>query len=236
MAPRMSIKTFFRIFAVVGIVLGLVGAWLVLDSWRYVSAASSVPGEVIVVNPERGSEGEILYRSIVQFVTEDGDAHQFASGFRSNPPAHQVGEAVDVLYFPEAPGQARIKGFFSLWGAAAICALLSVVFAGVGLGVPLVIRLRERRAGRLRQHGRAVEATLVGIEPNGGVSFNGRNPMRIVGQWQNPETGDVHVFFSRNLWFDPTDFVTRRQLRVWIDPQNPRHYTMDTDFLPAKAR
>jgi hypothetical protein len=65
--------------------------------------------------------------------------------------------------------------------------------------------------------------------------LNGRSPWRIVAQWQNPESGQLHVFNSENLWFDPTRYVTTKQLKVLLDPKDATRYHIDVSFLPQLA-
>lgn len=52
---------------------------------------------------------------------------------------------------------------------------------------------------------------------------------------KNPESGHLHVFNSENLWFDPTQHVTTKQLRVLLDPNDATRYHIDVSFLPQLA-
>ena len=67
---------------------------------------------------------------------------------------------------------------------------------------------------------------------NGSITVNGRHPLRIVSQWYDPATHQVHLFYSRNLWFDPSEFVDMNVITVYVDPSNLSNYYMDTSFLP----
>jgi hypothetical protein len=51
----------------------------------------------------------------VRFVDSIGQAHEFDSKLKSQPPRYSVGEQVSVLYLPDTPENARIEGFFELW-------------------------------------------------------------------------------------------------------------------------
>jgi len=70
---------------------------------------------------------------------------------------------------------------------------------------------------------------------NGSVSMNGRSPYRITAQWQDPATSRVYVFVSHDLWFNPSKYVTGKNIRVYIAPGNPKRYYMDVSFLPKLA-
>ncbi|MBA1275750.1 hypothetical protein [Stutzerimonas azotifigens] len=84
--------------------------------------------------------------------------------------------------------------------------------------------------------GQPVEAEILEVRLNPSLVVNGRSPWKIVAQWQNPETQKLHIFNSDNIWFDPSRFVSElNQVRVFIDRQNPKRYSMDTGFLPELA-
>jgi len=73
------------------------------------------------------------------------------------------------------------------------------------------------------------------VERNTGVAVNGVSPFRIATQWQDPATGEIRVFHSENVWFDPSDYLKDQPITVYLDPQNPHRYWVDTSFLPKLA-
>lgn len=123
----------------------------------------------------------------------------------SNPPSYDQSERVSVLYEPSSPQAAKIDGFFSLWGGALI----------VG--------------------GIEIHASFQGVEQNTGLTVNGCSPFRLVCQWQHPQTRELHIFRSDNLWFDPTDLVSQEKIPVRVDEGNLKKYWVDTSFLPKLA-
>ncbi|MCH8543365.1 MAG: DUF3592 domain-containing protein [Alcanivorax sp.] len=227
-------KALERIFAVAGVVLVVISVALGVNTTQFIADSVEAEGTVLSLQASRSSDGT-TWRPEVAFQAADGRTYRFVSSSGSNPPAYERGESVMVLYRPDAPEKSRIRGFFSLWGGALICGVLGAVFGGIGFGMIGYQRVSARRGKYLRAHGRRIETTFQGVEQNTSARINGRCPFRIVSQWQNPSDGKVHVFQSSNLWFDPTDHITRRSLTVYIDPQNPRRYVMDTDFLPQTA-
>jgi hypothetical protein len=100
----------------------------------------------------------------------------------------------------------------------------------------IVVPLRRRHAGeRLLHEGIPIEADFQGVNVNSGVSVNGRCPFRITAQWQDPSTARVHVFQSRDIWFDPSKYINQRAIRVFVDKINPKRYYVDLSFLPKIA-
>ena len=84
-------------------------------------------------------------------------------------------------------------------------------------------------------YGNAIETDLQGVERNTTLEVNGKHPWRISSQWLDPVANKLRVFYSENLWFDPTSFVTRKQVTVLLDPKDPKRYYMDVSFLPQLA-
>jgi hypothetical protein len=118
---------------------------------------------------------------------------------------------------------------------AAIVGALGGVFLCVGGGMALYRGWKARLAMRLRAQGQVIQARIQGVEHNVAVSVNGQHPFVVLCQWQNPQTQEVHVFRSENLWFDPSDYLKRPQVLVFIEPENPRRYLVDLSFLPKLA-
>ncbi|MFL6647263.1 MAG: hypothetical protein ACJ8KO_04815, partial [Sulfurifustaceae bacterium] len=72
-----------------------------------------------------------------------------------------------------------------------------------GGGILYARRRAARRIQELRRHGTPVQTDFQNVEQNMRVKVNGRSPWRIVSQWKNPNTGELHLFESENLWFRP---------------------------------
>jgi hypothetical protein len=52
----------------------------------------------------------------IRFTSEDGVTVEFRGSSGSNPPSYHRGQSIDVLYNPSSPHDARINGWFELWG------------------------------------------------------------------------------------------------------------------------
>lgn len=227
--------------ALVGVGL-LIGAGVSLAHTRsFLAQASRTQGTVVALLPRFSNNSSNSSNStsptfapMVRF-SHNGQVIDFTSSASSNPPSYRVGESVPVLYLPTPPFQARIDSFFSLWGTGAILGGLGVIFLAVGGLMIIVPRMRAQSDDRLKHEGVAVEADLQGVGLNTTVTVNGRNPFRITAQWQDPATSRVYVFVSRNIWFDPSKYISGKSVRVFIAPNNPKRYYVDLSFLPALA-
>lgn len=230
-------KTIPRIaylFLAIGLAMLVGAAYWASRVDEFARTASRAPGTVIKLERSH-SGGSSSYYPVVRYRTAAGQDITFRSSFGSNPPSHAVGEQVEVLYRESDPGGARIGSFFALWGAPAIVGALGAVLALVGGGILYWQRRAAARAQYLRRHGTPVQTEFQSVELNTALRVNGRHPWRIVTQWKNPASGELHLFESENIWFDPTAHIGSRQITVYLDRRNPKRYHMDVSFLPKLA-
>lgn len=216
------------VFAVAGIA-ALAGA-ATLQQARLEDQASMATATARVADLRNGCP-------TVEFYTETGARVRYRSNTCSTPPAFALGEPVNVFYAPENPADVQIDSFVENW----LGSLILGAFGAVTLLVSLLILIPgiqgRRRAAELERTGQPVQADIVEVSMNRMFTINGRSPWKIVAQWQDPTTRTLHVFKSQNLWFDPSRFLPDlKQVRVFIDRQDPKRYSMDTGFLPTLER
>jgi len=221
------------IFLGIGVLM-LIGALLLWNSTRrFIANADTAQGKVIeLIEVRDEDDGSITYKPVVTFEAPTGKSITFTASFSSKPAPYDVGESVEVLYAPDDPHDARIRGFGSLWLGPTILGGLGIVFAGIGGGMLLARRMDDRKKNFLMAYGNAIQTDFQGVERNTSLKINGRNPWRITSQWLDPASNKLRVFHSENLWFDPTRFATAKTVTVLLDPKNPKRYHMDVSFLP----
>ena len=234
------------LFVLIGGVMLIGAAFAAANTRSFLAHALRTEGKVVALQPRyststsssnsttSSSNTSLTFAPLVRF-THAGQVIDFTASTASNPPAYRVGDTVPVLYEDKPPFNGRIDSFFSLWGAATIVGGLGTVFLSVGALLIIVPRMWARADDRLVHEGVAVNADLQSVDKNTAVSVNGRNPFRITAQWQDPATSRVHVFVSRNIWFDPSKYITGKSVRVFIAQGNPKRYYVDLSFLPALA-
>lgn len=229
-----SVKVMRRVFMVVGVAMIALAGWLYESTRTFVAQAHTAQGTVVDLARSGGSKP--TWRPKVRFELPDGEVIEFTGKVGSNPPSYQRGDRVEVLYLPEAPREAKIRDFLSLWFPATIVGGLGALFFLIGAGITLWGVMQRRKEEELRLNGTRVEAELQGAEQNTSIGKSGRHPWRLVAQWHDPARNQVHVFRSRNLWFDPTQYVRdRRHVTVFVARGNPSRYHVDVSFLPRLA-
>ena len=101
---------------------------------EFIAGSALVAGKVVGF-AERRDGLEPSYFARVQFQTAAGRAITFESGAGSERPSLAIGDAVRVRYRTDAPNEAEIDAFFSLWGLAlGLGAVGTAVGAGMLLG------------------------------------------------------------------------------------------------------
>jgi len=229
-----TIKIIKYLFLILGIGL-LTGSLLIYRSTSsFLAEATHAEGTVVKLM-ESHSDNSTTYRPVVCFSDLNGNETVFVSSTGSYPPSYTKGEKVDVLYPKNRPQNAIINSFFSIWGGTVIIGGLGGVFFLISASMFLVPALKTRKGANLKDQGVSVEAEFVGVELNTGFSVNGQSPFRIVTQWINPSTSELHVFRSEDIWFDPTTYMTNKHIRVYIERDNPKKYFVDLSFLPKIA-
>ncbi|MFH6935069.1 DUF3592 domain-containing protein [Flavobacterium sp. FlaQc-30] len=220
------------VFITIGALM-LAGAfYFYQDRQAFLKKAETVQGTVVELISKR-SDNSTTYAPVVSFTTKAGNKIEFTSSVSSNPPSYSEGESVEVLYDPAEPKDASINGFASLWIGPLIFGILGTVFFLIGFGIILFGILKQRKTQYLRDNGKRIETKFVQVHLNYGMAVNGRNPFQISSQWLNPQTNEMYVFESDNIWFDPTEFIKSDIIKVMIDPSNPKKYYMDISFLPT---
>lgn len=129
----------------VGVIFGLIGiAMLAGGAYaRYTTAQeirTFLPADGVVVgniSSRSGRNNSLSYAAQVRFTAQDGSTVTFKEGFSANPPAHQVGDKVKVLYDPSNYQNARVDDFMNGWFLPLLLGGMGLIFGlvGVSLGV-----------------------------------------------------------------------------------------------------
>ncbi len=115
----------------------------------------------------------------------------------------------------------------------AIMGWIGLVFLVMGLAFIGIEKRRQAADEELKNHGRVLEATVTGVQCNYNITVNSRHPYYAEAQWQDPVTGTVHIFRSRELNFDPLGYVEGRKVAVYVRDNDYAHYYVDLDpILP----
>ena len=237
------LKIFGMIFGLVGLILLLTSGFLFNHTKNFLANSLVTQGTVFDVVLRRTSGtgtsstrvGSGVYCPLFRFKTNTGETIEIESSFGSNPPSYAIGDKITVRYQPENPYGAKIDSFFHICLPVMITGGLGFLFFIIGTVMWGVVISSSRKDKWLQQHGVVITTELQSVEQNRSVSSGGRHPYQIFSQWTDPGTSTVYVFKSKNIWFNPQDFIPGKEIQVRMDQNNPKKYLMDTSFLPESA-
>jgi uncharacterized protein DUF3592 len=139
------------IFGTIGLAALVAGTIWGLDS--YPIFRDNVPARGIVVEEfldKAGKTSEVVYFPIVEFSTATSVTVRFrASTGAGGAPEYDVGQAVDVLFDPRNPANARVGSFKQLW-------MGPLTIGGIGLILFLLSLLLFVKIGRFEKSIEAV--------------------------------------------------------------------------------
>ncbi len=199
--------------------------------------AKSTKAEGMIIDLVRADSR--TYKPVVRFNAQDGELVEFTSSVGTSPPSYSIGEKVEVRYLSNEPKNAIINDFLTLWLAPLIFSGLGIIFILIGSGFAVslfFIQQRKRKDEYLKQHGTPIASELQDIQINRNLRINGIHPFRVFTQWQDPNSSEVLIFRSNNIWFDPSDYLQDKKITVFIDQNNPKNYYVDLSFLPEIDR
>jgi hypothetical protein len=136
---------FGSLFLVVGLILAGVSVSFLADAERArgtVVALEWRNDHSGATRKQRQNDQPTAY-PVVEFTSTDGTPRTFRDSTGSNPPSYEEGERVEVLYRADAPEDARINGFASLWLLPLIFGGIGLVIVGIGTAVAIVGRRRS---------------------------------------------------------------------------------------------
>lgn len=105
---------------------------------------------------------------------------------------------------------------------------IGIPFLLAGIAVAAVSVGRRIAIKRVVDAGDYVLADVMDIRPNYSVRVNGRCPYELECHYRDPQTGELHVFRSRNLFFYPGE-LAGKQVRVYVDLDRMKRYYVDVE-------
>jgi hypothetical protein len=124
---QLAVPLFLILF---GLLFFAIGSGLTYRQRNLETQGMEAPGVVVALDESSGSDGS-TYAPVVRFSTSNGQRVEFTTSYYSSPPDYEVGESVTVIYRPEQPEKAVIKGDGQLFHI--IFMLVGGVVVAVGL-------------------------------------------------------------------------------------------------------
>lgn len=244
MKSKKTAKLVKLVFFGFGFIWIVFGAFFFIDAKFFSSKAYKATGTVVELKKVRrlstsssGSKSHVTtYYPVVRYQTKEGKNVTVTSLSGSYPAPYKRGDHVTILYDPENPRRAKIESFSSMW----LAPILGFGIGGILFVTGAVILMWGKFSGRkiewFKHNGLPIMAEIEKISVNKKIKVNGKHPYKIHAKFLNPQTNEIQVFKSKNLWVDPERQLTEKNMtsiEVWVDPKNYEKYLMNTGFLAS---
>lgn len=222
-----SLKIIGTIFALIGLIVIIVGICLSTANSEFMKTANFAEGIITDVTSYRDSDGD-THRTVYVAYEVDGIRYEDTTSFTSS--SMREGKKIKIYYNPDLPSDFRVEGE-TVFEAVFPIAFGGIFFiVGMSLVVPGVIHSINQN--KVKQQGELIEAEIDDIDVNYGYTVNGRHPYIINCSWKDHNTGELYQFRSNNLWFDPEKLLDgKKTIQVYVNMQKPKIYYVDTSEL-----
>lgn len=218
------------IFALAGLVCGILCLKLVLDRQRMIQEGVAVIGTVTDLNYS-SSKGSTTVAPVVSYTTKTGDTLFYSSNFYTNINPPQIGDKRKLWYDPANPQKIVLaKEDLSMIGLFLVFFLTFGTFGFWGL----IWLIRQRQMYQLlAERGEVIHAHYERIKKY----WWSKGSPKVISSWTDPKTQIPYTFYSGFLADDRgLDRLENAQdIPVTINPENPKQYWVDLSGFGLKV-
>jgi hypothetical protein len=181
------------------------------------------------------TEGTVIKRTIkkglavvtVSFITSDGKQFTANASKRSYV---STGEKVMLYYDPASP---QTIDFGDTIGYNMRGVIAGGFLFLIGFYYFIRYSLKDNAKRKLLTTGKKIAAEFVSVERNEKYKMGENNPWLIKCRWIDSNNNKEYQFVSTDYIIDPAPYLNgRNHLDVFIDPNDPLRYFIDTSFMP----
>ena len=90
----------------------------------------------------------------------------------------------------------------------------------------------KKKSARLLREGTPIQVKITAVEENTMIQVNRRSPYQIIADVHDKDTNTIKRYKSENIYFDPSPYIDRENVTIYLDRSNANKYYMDIRFLP----
>lgn len=229
----MKIKNIvFTIFFVAGILFLLGTALTLYSGMDMAKKGVETTGVITDLDVSISDDKSKSYFPIIEFTTQDNQKIEFRSSMGSSSYRGSIGQSIDVLYDPADPHDAVINSLFGVYGLSIIFGIFGGVFTLIG-GIPFAFGMvGKKKNTRLLREGTPIQVKISGVEENTMIQINKQSPYQIIADVHDKSSNTIKRYKSENIYFDPSPYIDRETVTIYLDKNNTKKYYMDVSFLP----
>ena len=198
-----AVRIVFSVFIALGIALFAIGYIGSEQNAAYFQRSPSVEGYLPDVD-DRGESCELTY-------AVDGETYVFHMDVYDS--GMYIGLPVTVYYDADNPGSYRTTYNDLVFFVLRILGLTFAVMGLVGVLIPGFVASNREKVLR---DGTRISAHIEEIHPNLSVTLHGRHPWRLVCRGVDPTTRQERIYYSPNIYHDPTGRLLDDQVEVAV--------------------
>ena len=107
---------------------------------------------------------------------------------------------------------------------------MGIIWLLVGGGFLIFVGAKDKKKKDLMQNGNMVYAEVTGGSEVFNVEVNGRHPWKLECKYEDPFSGEIYLYSSRNMFVDPYPYIGQ-QIAVYVDRNDPSKYYVDIQSL-----
>lgn len=111
---------------------------------------------------------------------------------------------------------------------------IGIIFLIIGIIFLILLLKKKKEAEQLLDNGRYILAEICEIIPNYTIRVNGKHPYVVHCKYEAMD-GTIHIFKSRNLFFNPESMLRGTSVKVYTDRKNYKKYYVDIDEVLPKV-
>lgn len=211
-----------RIFLIFAAIAGTVAAIIVGFYIKKCKTFDTVNAKIKEIY-EQGCQIEYTYDGI-EYV---------GSQYTTYSSSWRVGNTISIFVDPDDPNNFKLKEGSMI--AVGVFSVFFLVFGTIGM---TMYSIGKNGKMKINTNWNFIYAKVVNVIENPNARVNGISMLRVVCEYENPVTGKIEKFFSRNCLDDPGDvYVPDETIKVYVKDDTHKKYQVDlTKFYECGKR
>jgi hypothetical protein len=221
----------FSIFAVVGLLVLIIGVVRLISGVIFMHKAVQVEATVSSIDATRTGSGNNAKISYTPFISYEYKGKTYENVVLNEYNATmKVGGKITVSINPDNPSEVQADS--NIYVANFLMILIGAIFASVGL-IAIVPKLKKmKKQSDAVNHGKRVVATVDEVVYKRNYKVNGRSPYLIYCTYEDENTGIKYKYKSNYLWTDPSEvYYIGSNIFVYINEKDYSEFYVDVDAM-----